>query len=215
MTGRITVVGRGTVAARPDRLELGIEVSALEPTPDRALDVVAERSSAVDRILEAAGVPEESRTTSGLWVDEEHSWEDERQIFRGYRASNRFIVRLTDPHPLAGILREATQQAKARIQGPWWKIDPDNDSRVEACRRAASDAQRKAEAYAESLGLRVGQIVRVKEPRLHKPFGPAGGEAFGYMPASLALHREAQLEVHPGALDVTAAVDVTFQLEQP
>jgi uncharacterized protein YggE len=210
MTGRISVIGRGAVAARPDRLELSIEVTALESAPDRALDVVAERSSALDRILEAAGVPEPSRTTSGLSVGEEHSWEEERQVFRGYRASNRFIVRLTDPLELPGILREATQQAKARIQGPWWRVDPDNDSLLEACRRAASDARRKAEAYAESLGLRVGQIVRVKEPRIHEPL------SFGYMPLSSRGQEEAQLglEIHPGAMDVTAAVDVTFQLEE-
>ena len=210
MTGRITVTGRGAVAARPDRLELSIEVTALEPTPDRALDVVAERSSSLDRILEAAGVPEHARTTSGLSVAEEHSWEDDRQVFRGYRASNRFLVQLTDPIGLAGILREATQQAKARIQGPWWRIDPDNESLLEACRRAASDARRKAEAYAGSLGLRVGQIVRVKEPRIREPLSS------GYMPLSSRGQEEAQLglEVHPGAMDVTAAVDVTFQLEE-
>ncbi len=185
-----------------------MEVSSLEPTPDGALNVVAERSAALDQILSNAGVSEDSRTTSGLWVGEEHSWEDERQVFRGYRARNRFLIRLTDPSPLGRILREATQQLKVAIQGPWWKVEPENAAAGEACRRAATDARTKAEAYAESLGLRLGQIVRVKETRVR--------ETFGFMPLSSRTSLgEDELEIHPGSLDVTAAVDVTFQLEQP
>ncbi len=207
MTGRITVTGRSTVAAKPDRLELGMEVTALEPSPDRALEVVAERSAAVERILNAAGVPDESRTTAGVWVGEESAWEDEREVFRGFRARNRFLIRLADPSPLGRMMREATQEAKAKVQGPRWKIDPENDAWAEACRGAAADARRKADAYADSLGLRVGEIVRVKEPRVP--------ERFGYVPlSSRALSAEEDLDVHPGSLDVSAAVNVTFQLER-
>jgi uncharacterized protein YggE len=211
VSARITVVGRGVVAAKPDRLELGIEVTSLEPTPDGALNVVAERSAALDQILSNAGVSEGSRTTSGVWVGEEHSWEDEHQVFRGYRARNRFLIRLSDPSPLGRILKEATQQLKVAIQGPWWKVEPENEATVEACRRAAVDARKKAEAYAESLGLRLGQIVRVKEPRVREPFGyvPLSGRL-----ASTASLGEEELDVHSGSLDVTAAVGVTFQLEQ-
>ena len=213
MSGRITVTGRGKAAARPDRLELAVEVTSLEPSADRALNVVAERSAALDRILDTAGVPEDSRTTTGVSVSEEHSWEDEREVFRGYRSRNRFLVRLSDPSPVGELMREATQQTKAKIQGPWWKVEPENEAWVEACGRAAADARRKAEAYAESLGLRLGQIVRVKEARAREPFGyvPAGGMR---MPSTAPLGEE-DLDVHPGSLDLTAAVDVTFQLEQP
>ncbi len=212
VSGRITVVGRAAVAARPDRLEIGLEVTSLEPTPDGALNVVAERSSALDRILDEDGVSEEARTTSGLSLAEEHAWETDREVFRGYRAGNRFVVRFSDPSRLGRVLREATRQAGARIHGPWWAIDPENEAHGEACRRAASDARRKAEAYASSLGLRLGQIVRAKEPRVHGTAGFVGTAAVRSM--GLGPPVDEEVDLHPGSLDVTATIEVTFEVDE-
>jgi hypothetical protein len=188
-------------------LDLVIEVSALEAAPDAALNTVAERSSTVERAFDGIGISSESRTTSGVWVGEEQDWEHERRVFRGYRARARYLVRLSDASLLGRLMKEVTRDGMARVEGPWWKVDSENQAHVEACRRAAEDARRKAEAYAQSMGLRLGQIVRAKEPSVGVRFGYAALSAGGG-------HEEPEMMIHPGSLDVEAVLDVTFHLEQ-
>ena len=57
------------------------------------------------------------------------------------------------------------------MAGPRWWIAPDNPARVEACRQAAAEAKRKAEAYADALGLRLGAVA--ENPAEPSPFGAA------------------------------------------
>ena len=67
--------------------------------------------------------------------------------------------------------------------------------------RAAKDARRRAEAYAGALGLPLGALVAAAEAGT--PSSGSGAEfgAFGF-----------SIPVHAGEVDVTAALDVTYEL---
>ena len=98
--------------------------------------------------------------------------------------------------------------AKAQITGPSWAVSLTNPARIEACRQAAQNARRRAQAYAEALGAQLGSVVFMHEPdvQLH------GGE----IEQMKMLGRDtstSDVAVHPGQLDCAASVDVTFRLE--
>lgn len=60
----------------------------------------------------------------------------------------------------------------AQVNGPAWTIAPDNPAHAAACQEAALDARRRAEAYAEALGARVGAIVAVRDSGTGPPPPP-------------------------------------------
>ena len=207
----VTVRGEAVVRGKPDQVELSLEVSALEQSVDAALTETAKRSGALEEVLREVGVGPDDYTTTGVSVQEEREYERERTVHRGYRGRDHMVVRLSDPSVAGSLMRLAAERAAARIAGPWWRIDSDNPARAEACRRAAADARRRAEAYAQTLGARLGAIVEINETEVRLRGG------YGRFPTGVALAasgEEPEVGLHPGNLDVAAEVDVTFALEQ-
>jgi uncharacterized protein len=205
-----TVTARGSAVA-PAQADEGIwvvTVSSLDGTPEAALRTVGDRSKKLDVLLGRLGVPTEKRSSTGVSIREEHEWVDGRPTHRGYHAANVVTVRLADPSIAGRLIEGAISRVRASVHGPAWWISPGNDARVEACRQATLEAKRKAEAYAEALGLRLGSLAEIREPGTRGPeVRPLSASRM------LAAAAEAPINVDPGELQVEATVEVTFLLE--
>jgi uncharacterized protein len=199
----VTARGEAVVPGKPDEGIWVIAVSSLENTPDAALAAVGERSTALDGLLDELEVPKEKRSTTGVTVREEFEYADGKQVHRGFRAENLLTVRLVDATIAGRLLQGSIARAKASVRGPTWWIAPDNPARMEACRGAAVEAKRKAEAYADALGLRLGPVAEVREP--HPTTGPI-------RPVMMRSAEASSVEVDPGELLVEAEVEVSFHL---
>jgi uncharacterized protein len=116
---------------------------------------------------------------------------------------------LEDPAVAGRLMQGAVEQAEAHIEGPWWHIDLDNPARVQACKEAAQDARRKAEAYAEALGLRLGAVRSVSEA-VTTPWS-RGGTMLAMAERSTAA---AEIGIDAGELDVSASVTITFGIDR-
>ena len=88
---------------------------------------------------------------------------------------------------------------------PVRQVAADNPIRLEAARQAAADGQRKAQAYAEGVGARLGALIRLVEPESATLPRRTGK----FIAASAA---SGELLVEPGEQDITAAIEVTFAL---
>ena len=205
-----TVTARGEAVApgRPDEGIWTLEVAAVKDMPDAALADVGARSMALDALLDEMGIAKEQRSTTGVTVREELEWVEDKQVHRGFRASNVLTVRLADASVAGTLIQEAIARAAAGVNGPVWWIAPDNPARIEACRAAAADAKRKAEAYAEALGLRIGAVAEIREPAI-----PMGVMPMARMQSFATAAAGPAIQVDPGTLDVTAQVEVSFFLE--
>jgi len=206
-----TVTARGDAVApgRPDEGIWTLEVTAVKDTPDAALADVGTRSQALEKLLDELGI-KEKRSTTGVTVREELEWAEDKQVHRGFRASNVLTVRLADATVAGSLIQEAIARAAAVVSGPVWWIAPDNPARIEACRAAAAEAKRKAQAYAEALGLRLGTVAEIKEPPMGMgPMPRMRAPAF----AMTAAANMTPIDVDPGELDVHAQVEVSFFLE--
>jgi uncharacterized protein YggE len=205
----IVVRGHAVVPGRPDEVEMGLTVTALDDSADEALTEAATKSRQLEAVLDELDVPKSSRVSTGLTVRQEREYERERWRTKGFRASNEIKVRIDDPSLAGRLMTEATRRAEARVEGPHWRLRLDNPARTEACRQAATEARRKAEAYAGALGLRIGEVSRISEPGVG--LGPRGEPEVFAMASSSGPSDE--MVVEAGDLDVTAVVEVAFHLE--
>ena len=202
--GTITVRGTATAPGRPDDLRIVLTVTALAPSPEAALEDAGRRSERLQALLDDAGVPAADRSTSAVSVGEVREWDGNRQVSRGFQAALTVAVRLTGAGALGPLLARAVAEVEPQVSGPTWRLAPDNPAHLDACRLAVADARRRAEAYVEALGARLGEVVAVAE------VGTAGA-AGGYdQPMML---RAAVPPVDPGEIDVSASIDVVFRLE--
>lgn len=217
-TGTVTVRGEALVPGEPDEAHVFLEIKSVERSPQKAMADASERSEKLQAIFEELDVPPLARATSGISVGEETEWSSGKRKHLGYHAVNRVSVRLDDADKVARLIAEATERCEATVRGPSWEIALGNPARVEAFRAAAEDARRKAGAYASALGVRLGDVLSVTEPGLvvrtqqrHEvvPHPAPAMASPGRAPAP-----PPDIPVDTGALDIPAAVEVTFALEQ-
>lgn len=212
MASVVTVEGTAIVNARPDEVEIALTVTYVDNSPHEALTEVASRSAQLEALLAELGIEERQWTTSGAIVNEQTEWDRQtsQQVHRGYLATNRISLRLQDESLIGKLMSEATRRAQARISGPWWRIAPENPARIEACRAAALEARRKAEAYAAALDVRLGVVLDISEPGIDFEPSPRMGMA---KPMSLmSAEAPSEINIHAGDLHVSASVIVRFAL---
>jgi uncharacterized protein YggE len=209
---RVTVTGEASVPARPDEVRIALRLREVQETADDALTRVAERGERLRALLDELGIDAASRTTSGVMVREEREYERNRWVGKGFAAEARTIVRLTDATVLGRLITQATARAEALVDGPWWRILPENPARLEACRLAAQDARLKAAAYAASLDAELGSVAWIRETA-GSEYAPMPRQAFA-LAAGAGGGPEPEMNVEPGEMDVAATVTVSFDLQQ-
>jgi uncharacterized protein YggE len=203
----VTVRGHALARAEPDEAVLWITLSALDDAPGAALSDVSARSNALVALLDEAGIAGSDRSTTGVTVYEDFDHTERGRRSLGHRAVSRVSVRLSDPELIGRLIAEATANLDARIDGPSWLISLDNPIRLEAARQAAADARRKAEAYADGVGAKLGELVRLSE-RGDQHVAIRGLAAGGRGPRMVE-----PMPVEPGEHEVTASIEATFVLE--
>ena len=205
-TPTVTVRGDAIIRAQPDEALLWITLSALEDAPGPALADVSARSNALVALLDELGVDKPDRSTTGITVYEEFDHTQRGRRSLGHRAISRVSVRLTDQDLIGRLIAQSTEDLAARIDGPRWQIAPDNPIRLQAAREAAADGQRKAQAYAEGVGAKLGRLIRLTEPDDIHLAARARTRA-GPMPAAEPM------PIEPGEHEITASIHAIFALE--
>jgi uncharacterized protein len=204
----VTVRGVGNARTSPDEASVSLVIEAIEQTAPAALVKVAERTQAALELCDALGLEPTARVTTGLSVADhgEHDREGKWQ-HRGFRTWNHVVVRVGEASVVSELIAGAVDLG-AQVNGPSWTIALDNPARIAACREAALDARRRAEAYADALGVRVGALAAVRDPGTSAPPPHRGPLSFAAIDESAGA-----LPVEAGEQVVTAVVEVEFQLE--
>jgi uncharacterized protein len=203
----LTVRGESAVPVQPDELRLQLTLTEVRQAPAEAYEEVANQAVELAGLLSELSIDEAARTTSAVLVHEEREYDERgRPVHRGYSATSSTHVRTADPSIAATLVQQAVSHTGARVAGPWWHVAAENPARLEACRRAASNALAKAEAYAEALGFRLGALAEVKEPDAR--VAPVGYRMFRPLEAD-----GSEIPVEGGELEVRAEVEVTYAVE--
>jgi uncharacterized protein len=208
-TPTVTVRGEATLRAEPDEAMLWVTLTALEDDPGEALADVSHRSEALVAVLDELGVAKRDRSTTGVTVHEEFDHTRSGRRSRGHRAGATVSARFTDPEPIGRLITRATTELQARIEGPQWQIAARNPIHLEAAREAAADGQRKAEAFADGVGAKLGHIIKLAEAGTEDAEPFARSAAF----AASAAPPDGPMSIEPGEREVSAAINVTFTLE--
>jgi uncharacterized protein len=204
----VTVSGYATIRAEPDEALLEVTLSALKDAPGPALSDVSARSKGLVVLLDELGIAKADRSTTGVTVHEAYDYVKGQRRSYGYQASSGMTVRVADPEVLGRLIAQATETLAAKLDGPHWHIKADNPVWLEAARQAAADGRRKAEAYAEGVGAKLGRLIQMVE-RGSESARPvrASGAAF-----ASAAPDESFMPIEQGEHEVAASISVTFAL---
>jgi uncharacterized protein YggE len=208
----ITVVGQGSVSARPDiaRVSLGVETSA-----ETIGEAVAGNEVIMESILaalEETGIdaPDIQTMNYSIRLDRypeqlprAGSSTDETQPM--YRVSNMVSVTIRDLESVGAVLDAVIEAGANDIWGITFAIDDPSEAQDEARAGAIEDALARAGALAELNGVALGPVMSVTE-------------IIGAIPVPMPVALESAAAgggpISPGELEIGYQVQVTYFIER-
>jgi uncharacterized protein YggE len=162
----ITVQASGVSDVVPDAVRLSLSVSVLADTSETALAEASLVADEVRDVLAARQVAEADIATQTLTVNPEYSYtEAEGQKIVGYRASQVFDVLLRDSENAGGVVDLLVSRGgeSLSINSTYPVLLDATAGSVSAREDAVKKARAKAEAYADLLGVELGELVYLTE----------------------------------------------------
>ncbi|CAN5598618.1 SIMPL domain-containing protein [soil metagenome] len=201
----LSVSAQAEASRVPDVATLSTGVVTQGGDANAALRANAAQMAKVMAAIRAAGIQEKDVQTSGINVNPQYRYiENQMPTITGYQASNTVSLKVRDVGKLGQVLDALVASGANQVNGPYFEIDQPEAVYDEARRAALDKAQRRAEMYAKSLGMRVRRIVSISE----------GGGFMQPMPMmkAMAMDRQESSPVSPGQTTLSASLDVVFEL---
>ena len=216
MPKEVLVRGEAEVQCLPDRALVQVVVEGEGNSQQDAFGRATEASSRVDAVIEKFAQALDRRITSSVVVRPKTRWKRGETTTTGWIASRTTSLDVKDLTALGALISELPGAGASSVHGPVWRVDQSNDAYSTARQLAARDAYRRAAAYADALGLRLGDVSWLAEPGLRsnssqptRAFALAGAVARG--PVSDAE----PMEIRPDEVTIQASVEACWLLEGP
>lgn len=206
----ISVTGSGTVSGKPDALKLAMGVQVTSPTVSAALDSANAAATKVQTALKTHGVAEQDLQTSGVSIQPQYSYAENKQTLTGYQVSETLTATLRNLKTAGAVI-----SAAAEAGGNATRIDSvtldlkDTGSLVTAAREAAfKEAKSKATQYARVAGVDLGEVVTIQEAVTSPPPSPLYPSA-----GADAASKISSVPIAPGSQDIVVTVTVVFAVD--
>jgi uncharacterized protein len=191
-------------------MELRVNVSAL--TAAEASRLSAEKARKVADLIvgKFPGKATVKITQGMLQPEHEQQIGNQSQVMIGYQASNSISVETTAIDQVGSLIDAAIGAGANRASFVNFNLRDDSKVRSEAFTNACKDAQLKANAAAQALGLRLKRVVKITSAGDFMP----QQQQFGYGDrASFSASVMSTTPIKPGEMTVQATVTVIYELE--
>jgi uncharacterized protein len=196
------------VKARPDIATVGAGVTSRAPTAVQAMQQTATAMDAVIRRIRALGIAEQDIQTTGIELGAHYDYNQaqQRQVFRGYQASNRVSVTLRKVPDTGRVLDALVAAGATDISGPSFSLDDDSAPRAQARKAAMEKARKQAEEYARWAGYSGVRLLQVSE--MINPGRPTPYD----VRAQAASIEVKGTPIEPGQVGTAVTVNVTYEM---
>ncbi|MCW8126404.1 SIMPL domain-containing protein [Microbulbifer halophilus] len=203
----ISISATGEARQAPDTANISAGVVTESEDSEKAMqDNAAQMEKLIDAIAKA-GIDDKDVQTSGISLSPRyHHQRDRKPQITGYTARNTVRVKVHKIEELGEVLDAMAAAGANQIHGPSLEIGEPEPVMAEARQKALDKAQKRAETYAEALGMKVRRIVSVSEN--------GGGGPRPMLRAEMATARaDTTTPVKPGETTVSVNLDLVFELE--
>ena len=205
----VTSTGTAEITTQPDQSEVYFRIEILKQTADEAAQESKLKSNAVvDALKLMEGVKVET-TSYNVWKKED--WSEKGSVFKGYVATYNLKATTKNFDIVGKIIDIAIANGANGIDNLQFTLTPEKESEVkkEALKKAGVDAKSKAEAIAEGVGLKLGDLVSVSSQDFYYPPIMYAKAAELSTAGADAIQREIAIE--PKDLQVSATINVVYE----
>lgn len=202
----IQVVGTGTAFGAPDIATVEVGVDIRDADFGTAFDTANETMTTVLAEITGLGIAEEDIQTTSINVWFEDDYNPQTGVPTGERIyhvtqSMRILVR--DIAMISDVITTAVDNGANQIYGLSFSFSDTQSLQSTAREIAVDNARVKAEHLAELLGVKLGDVVSVKDLGVND-YSPGFGGAYD---------RAESIAVASGQLSVTANLQISFAIK--
>ncbi|MFA7596255.1 MAG: SIMPL domain-containing protein [Novosphingobium sp.] len=199
-----------TVKARPDIATVGAGVTSRAPTAVAAMQENAKAMDAVVAKIKALGIAKDDIQTTGinLYAQYDYNQATQRQVFRGYQASNQVSVILRKIDDTGKVLDALVAAGATDLNGPNFSIDDDTEAKAQARKTAMERARNQAMEYARMAGYSGVRLLEISEAISGQTPMPMVRKAYDAIQTTAA----AAPPVEPGLVGTGVTVTVKYEL---
>ena len=215
----VDVRGQAEVSAHPDIITVYLRVDTNASTAKDAKDENAEITEKVINSLLNSGINREKISTQNFNVYEDYEWTREGRVFRGFKATHSIKVELTsDNTDMIGTVIDAGIDNGALLQYINFEISSQkqNEYKAQATLIATQNAKMQAEAMAQGLGMKLGDVVSISDASFsgYSPYFRAY-ETADIAKAEIDSSEVARVvtDIQPGEQKIHANVNVVYGLK--
>ena len=197
-----------SVEAAPDIATVSAGVTTQAKTAVEAMRANAQAMTSVVARIKQLGVAERDIQTSGISLGAmyDYNQQTQRQVFRGYQASNRVSVKLRDIQRTGEVLDALVAAGATDLGGPDWSIDDDTGARAQARSAAVERARAQALEYARLTGYSGLRLLEINETMMPARPMPMMRQM------AVAEAADASTPVQPGMVEASVMVTVKYEM---
>jgi uncharacterized protein YggE len=206
-------VGSSQPNGESGKATMMLQVSVTGLTATEASRLSAEKARKVAEVIEGRFAEKcTTKVTPGTLQPEQEQRQNgnPNQVMTGYQASNSISVETTAIDQVGSLIDAAIGAGATRVSFVNFNLRDDSRVRSEAFANACKDAQLKANAAAQALGLRLKRVVKITSAGDFMP------QQFQQGYAAMAMSSSSQsvaTPIKPGELTVQATVTVIYEIE--
>ena len=208
----LNVSGFSTIEALADEASVYIGIETLKETAEESKNENSEISGKVLNALEYAGINKENIETSSYNIYPEYDWSYNNQELKDYKTSNILKITTKDFDEIGKIVDVSIDNGATLIQSINFELSEEKQNKLkqEAISKASEDARVKAEATVLGLNAKLGRVKQVTVSDYnYYPYPYFLAESGGGIAEA---RKAADVEISPRKLEVTANVNVVFEL---
>lgn len=217
----ISVSGEAEVMAVPDVASFTLAIRAEGDEAATAQGEATEINNAIIAYLKEEGIAETDIKTTAYNVNPRYRYDRPtctatfcppgEQIQDGFEVYQSVQVKVRDTDNAGTLLAEVGNLGATDISGLTFTIDNPSQLELEARTAAIADARAKAEALAEALDVRLGDLVGFHEDERYFPMPYQEGMGGDMMARSAEMAPAPDIQM--GESTITSRVSVTYQIK--
>lgn len=205
----LVVTGTGQVDVQPDRAKITLAVVSSGKNLEQLQEQNSRTVNQVVTDLLKQGLQRSQIETSRFNVWPQYSYgrngDEQPPDIIGYQVRNQITVTLDDPQRAGSIIDTALRAGANEVQNISYFLHDNNSVQAMALSQACINANKKANAIARALGIKIGAVISVRESSPTTEIYPL--RTFDSVTAS----GEA-VPIQPGDITVRGTVTITYQI---
>ena len=203
----VTVQGVGVVKVDANRVGISLGVREVAVDVMTAQAQVNEKIGSIIDALKEMGVVQDAISTNGIGIYPNYSYE-EGETIESYTAYNNIYLSLEDVNNTGAYIDAAFAAGANSLDYVEFSAADTDEAADQALALAVQSAKAKAQALADAAGLKLGDVLEIRES------GEIGYDSNALHAKSEETDRGAGTDVLASRQTVSAAVSITYALEK-